>query len=310
MQHFTDYLQSKNLSPATIKEYTRQVNLFISWYGNEDIINVQKKDVLNYLHYLKHQKNYQTISRNNRLLSLRHYFNALIQQEAIQINPTSLIKLRGAKKQRLKNIYTPEELAELADNYYQLYVKTAQEKATSGIRPMLYQKSYYAQVRNYVMLQFFIHQGVTPQEIVKLRTDDINLHKATVTIPSGTQRGKERTLPLHATQTGFLMQYLNEIRPQLANTESDILFLSAQQERTAKQVRVALTKLSRQLKKTDNSFTTFAQLRTSFITYWIQTYGLRKAQYLAGHKSINSTEEYLPNHIEDLAEDISKFNPF
>ena len=46
------------------------------------------------------------------------------------------------------------------------------------------------------------------------------------------------------------------------------------------------------------------------LTYWIRTYGLRKAQYMAVHKSIISTEEYLPNHIEELAEDITKFNTF
>ena len=42
----------------------------------------------------------------------------------------------------------------------------------------------------------------------------------------------------------------------------------------------------------------------------LENFKRRKAQYMAGHKSIVSTEEYLPNHIEDLADDITKFNPF
>ena len=88
MQHFTDYLQSKNLSPMTIKMYTREINLFISWYGMDDIVNVQKKDILNYLSYLKNQKNYQTVTSNHGLIALRHYFDGLIQQEQININPS------------------------------------------------------------------------------------------------------------------------------------------------------------------------------------------------------------------------------
>ena len=73
---------------------------------------------------------------------------------------------------------------------------------------------------------------------------------------------------------------------------------------------VCFLQLTTALKRIDRHFVSLAQIRASLITYWIRTYGLRKAQYMAGHNSIISTEEYLPNHIEELAEDITKFNPF
>ena len=47
MEDFKNYLQQQDKSPVTIKEYARQVSLFISWYGDQDTINVQKKDILN-----------------------------------------------------------------------------------------------------------------------------------------------------------------------------------------------------------------------------------------------------------------------
>jgi len=309
MQHFTDYLQSRDLSPMTIKMYTREINLFISWYGTEDIINVQKKDILNYLNYLKNQKNYQTVTSNHGLIALRHYFDGLKRQDLIQINPTSLIKLRGLKKRRLQYIYNPEELTQLADDFYQLYVKTAQEKITSGARHNTVLKSYYAQMRNYVMFHFLIYQGLTTTEVLNLQLQNIDLHKATITIQT-TTRGNDRTLPLHATQTGALMQYLNEVRPQLAYAESEKVFLPVPQKHATEKPDRILFYLSSKIKRIDRNYKTLAQIRASLITYWIQTYGLRKAQYLAGHKSINSTEEYVPNNIEDLAEDITKFNPF
>lgn len=311
MQEFKTYLQNKNLSSVTIKEYKRQKNLFKNWHNGE-AINCQKKDILEYLSYLKNTKKLQSISRNNALISLRHYFDYLLQQKEIATNPTTLIKLRGLNKRKLKHIYNLEELNSLADNYYQLEVKKAEENLILKANRNTTKNSYLAQVRNYNILQLFIHQGLNTREVLELQTDDIQLHKAIIQIPKGSQRGNARNLPLHATQIGSLMQYINEIRPQLAkNKESNLLFLPTKQsQKPAKNVATALKKLSKALKVIDKQFSNFAQLRASVITYWIKTYGLRKAQYLAGHKSIVSTEEYIPNNIEDLAEDITKFNPF
>lgn len=98
MEDFKNFLRQQGKSPVTIKEYTRQVNLFISWYGDQDTINVQKKDILNYLSYLKHRKNHQAVSSNHALIALRHYLDSLIRQGIICLNPTALIKLRGVKK--------------------------------------------------------------------------------------------------------------------------------------------------------------------------------------------------------------------
>jgi site-specific recombinase XerD len=311
MQTLETYLQGKGLSPITIKEYGRQTALFTKWYGNDDVINCQKKDILDYLSHLKNRKNLQVISRNNALIALRHHFDYLLSQELTASNPTALIKLRGLNKRKLPHTYNTEELTELVDNYYLLEVKQAEENLTLKAKRNTTQNSYLAQMRNYAILQFFTYQGLTTREVLELQTDDIQLHKATVSIPKGTQRGNARTLPLHASQMGALMLYLQKIRPQLANPESGLLFLPVkQQNKPAPTVTTALIKLSAQLKRIDRNFNNFAQLRSSVITHWIKTCGLRKAQYLAGHKSIVSTEEYLPNYIEDLADDMTKFNPF
>lgn len=312
LQTFETYLQSKGLSPATIDRYKRLVVSFEAWYGSEDIINCQKKDILNYLSRLNN-RNLQAISRNNALIALRHCFDYLLSQDLTASNPTALIKLRGLNKRKLHHTCTPEELTELADAYYFLEVKRTQEKQTAGAGQYLFERAYQAKMRNYTMLLFFIHQGLTTKEILRLQTEDIQLNKAMVTIPKGTQRGNARTLPLHATQTGVLMQYLNEIRPRLeTNNTDETLFLPIPKNdpKAKKEAEASFKGFVRQLKRLNKNFSSFEQVRASVITFWIKTQGLRKAQYLAGHKSIVSTEEYLPNYIEDLAEDITKFNPF
>ena len=67
---------------------------------------------------------------------------------------------------------------------------------------------------------------------------------------------------------------------------------------------------TKQVKALDANFLNFKQVRASVITTWLKTQGLRKAQYMAGHRYISTTERYLPNEIAGLIDDISKFNPF
>lgn len=314
MERFVNYLQGNNLSPVTIDRYSREVRGFMAWYGSEDLINCTKGEILNYLSYLK-GKNQQAVTRNHSLIALRHYFDSLISEGAIVGNPTALIKLRGVKKQKLYRTYTPEEMEELADTYYQLEVKRTRDRLgelTTKAGEHLCKRSYLSKIRNYVMLQFFIHQGLRTREVLDLRVDDVMLHKATVHIQDGT-RGKSRTLSLHATQMGSLMQYLNEIRPQLETLHTnDTLFLPIPKNdpRAKKETEANFKGFIKRLKQLDHNFESLAQLRSSVIAYWIESHGLRKAQYMAGHKSITSTEGYQPNNIGELADDISKFNPF
>ena len=312
MEDFTIYLQNKNLSIATIKRYTRLTNFFIEWHNGE-AINCQKAAILDYLGYLKNNTNQQTISRNNTLIALRHYFDYLIAKNSIVQNPTSFIRLRGTQKHKLHYIYNFEELNTLADRYYQLEVKRTQENLKAGVGEHFFKRSYLAKVRNHTMLLFFIHQGLHTREILRLQIEDIQLQKASVIIRKGKIRGNARTLPLQATQIGALIQYINEIRPQLETPQTDnILFLPIQKKdpKAKKTTQANFKGFIKTLKQLDTNFSSLVQLRASVITLWIKTYGLRKAQYFAGHKSISSTEEYIPNNIEDLAENITKFNPF
>jgi integrase len=71
----------------------------------------------------------------------------------------------------------------------------------------------------------------------------------------------------------------------------------------------ALSHLRRKMKAIDRNFVNFRQIRASVITNWLKTEGLRKAQYLAGHRTVQSTERYQPNNLENLIEDIAKHHP-
>lgn len=307
MKDFISYMESKNHAQSTQKSYLKYVELFLNWY-NQDPINCTKKDILDYLAYLKKHTRQQNISRRSSLTALNHYFNALMQAETINHNPAQRIKMRGTNKKHLYKIYTPDELTGLADNFYHVFISGFDDSYMKY--PAKKQKSFLSRHRNYTMLTFLLFQGLPTAELSQIKLNDIDLQKARLTLNNGETI---RNLPINATQMGAIISYINQIRPQLLDfcgIETHRLFFSLSARQHDKTFSSPLRKLTKQVKSIDRNFVNFAQTRTSVITYWIQTEGLRKAQYLAGHRNIVSTEMYLPNDLNELINDIQRFNPF
>jgi site-specific recombinase XerD len=303
MKEFINYMESKNHAKSTQNAYLKSVNLFLRWY-KADPINCTKKEILDYLAYLKRHTKQQNVSRKNVCIALNHYFTALLQAGIIDKNPVAFIKMRGTQKKQLYKIYTPEELTQLADNFYAVFISGFDDSYMKF--PAKKERSFLSRHRNYAMLTFLLFQGLTTKELPQINLNDIDLNKARLIL-------NNRTLPIQASQMGALIHYINNIRPlflEHCEAETDKLFFSLSAEQYDKTFSKPLRKLTKQVKSIDGNFVNFAQTRTSVITHWIQAEGLRKAQYLAGHKHIVSTENYLPNDLNSLMNDIQRFNPF
>jgi site-specific recombinase XerD len=302
-------MERKNHAQRTQTAYIKLVENFLQWY-KYDPLNCTKKDILDYLAYLKKHTKQQNVSRRSSITALNHYFTALLQAGITDKNPVAFIKMRGANKKKLYKIYTPEELIQLADNFYHVFISGFDDSYMKY--PTKKERSFLSRHRNYTMLTFLLFQGLPTTELPQISINDINLAKAKIII-KGSKKGAERTLPIQATQMGTLINYINSIRPlflEHCEVETDKLFFSLSAEQYDKTFSKPLRKLTKQVKSIDNNFVNFAQTRTSVITHWIQTEGLRKAQYLAGHRNIASTEMYLPNDLNELMNDIQRFNPF
>lgn len=271
MIKFRAFLQSKNIQPDTIKKYIRKVELF-ELYSKKELDEVKKKDVLDYLTHLQVDKNLSNASRQKILGVLKHFYQHLMEENEIAVNPTQLLHLRGTKKKILYKILTIEQLHEFMD---------------------LHHLTFKDQIRNNLLLSLHLYQGIQINEWKALKISDIDLIKGTIYIAS-TTRTNARKLHLQPIQIGLLYSYL-----QGRNEPEMPLFL----DKPAMQIR------RQKLRKLYPFFSDFAQIRSSLITYWIQTEGLRKAQYKAGHRYISSTEAYICNDLESLKDDISKFHP-
>ncbi|QMU63607.1 MAG: tyrosine-type recombinase/integrase [Flavobacteriaceae bacterium] len=312
MQDFINYLQTKNHAEITQKKYTKSVADFLKWFTKEDI-NTTKKDVLEYLSYLKKNLHQTNSRRKGDLTALRHYFTFLQQNDLIATNPTNFLKIRGARKKTLYNIYSFAELEQLNDNFYHNFIRNFNYNKYVGENDR--ERSLLCRERNYCMLGMLVYQGLLTKELKKIKLTDLDLNKATLKIQKA-KKSNGRTIVLNATQIGVLINYTQQIRPKIANLynqETEQLFLSypiSNEKNNIQDFRGVVQYLAKQVKKIDSNFLNFKQLRASVITNWIKNEGLRKAQYLAGHRYISSTESYKVNDLESLTDDIAKHHPF
>ena len=301
-EDFIKYLESKDYAISTQKDSVHQTKLFLNWVGKEDI-QITKSDILDYLEYLKNQRNNANPTRQTVLIAIRRYFDYLFENEIIAKNPAGTLKMRGTQIKKLYHTYTNDDLDMLYDNFYSVYILGFEPNKYMGKDTIEYVK--LKRGRNFAALGILLYQGLHTNELKNIKLEDIDLNKAKIKIPSSEQ-AHARTLPLKATQIGGLIQYIQQIRPKLVELYNDTDYLL---EFEKQGIFDAVSHLKNMMKKIDRNFVNFRQIRASVITNWLKTEGLRKAQYLAGHRTIQSTENYQPNNLENLIEDIAKHHP-
>lgn len=286
--NYNQYLQQKNIIPNSIKRYEREIKKYTTWLKTLDKIDLQatQKDLLNYLQYIKEKRNLSNATQSRILVMLKSYYKYLAQTQGIK-NITAFIKIRGVKKVQIKHILTNTEVEQLCEAYY---YHTQQYKPTN--RKLRYYKNQQHLLQGYyITLTLFAQQALTTHEVLQLTKQSFDLHKGTIHIQAHL-KGSERTLKLEASQIGSI-----------------IAFYSIDQNALLMPNKNHFEKVSLILKTFTPKYKHFTQLRATKIVEWIKAHGLRKAQVLAGHKNINSTEKYIPNDIQSLQNDMANFHP-
>lgn len=294
--NFEQYLQQKGIIPKTIARHEREVKKYENWLQNKHDKtpeNATKKDLLNYLQHIKENRNLTNATQNGILQKLKNYYGYLAKEYGIN-NISNFIKIRGIDRKHIRQLFTPDELELLCDAYYY----HTQEYQPNNRELYFYPDHKKLLQSRYIALTLVAYQGLQVQEIEALTQTDFNLRKATVKIHAG-RTGAARTLPLDASQIGILMQFFNE------ENEQPLIPNRNQLESLSKTLKELTLKPSTNITR----FEDFRQIRTSKIVHWLKLYGLRKAQYLAGHKNITSTEKYLANNVETLQNELDNFHP-
>ena len=271
IEGFKEYLHEKKFIPHTIRKYAARVGHLIAWIKEENIKEINYPHLLTYVRYLQ-SKEENTVLINARLLAIRHYFDYENESGNSYLNP-----VRGhnpaenlqLKGTRKKILHDYLEKQEL-ENLYENY--QGKEKA---------------------MLGLMIYQGLKAAELERVEALHFDLKKGTIYIPASKKAGS-RLMKLEVLQ-------LYEIT-QLAENKKEEYLLGTD-------LKNRIHALFKKLKKTKPKLRNAHQLRGSLIVHWIQTKGLRQAQYMAGHTTIAGTEKYRQVDLKDLQQRINEYHP-
>lgn len=290
---FADSLLAKGFSNSTISRYLRDAHRFETWAKQENMppATVRYNDLL---YYLKTQrKELQQNTRAAHLNGLKHYFDYQQSQGIITDNPVSHIHIKGIRGKRLYHILSRQELETL----YATFPLPEEDN-----------RHYPVAQRNKVMLGFMVYQGLGTRDLTQLSVKDISLQEGRLHI-AGTRQSNARDLPLEAAQMVHLISYLMQTRKKITKQipgSTKQLFVSTG---AGTKLHNTISGLMPQLQKISPNVSSIRQLRVSVIVHWLNTYNLRKVQYLAGHRFISSTEAYRLNDLDNMQDDISRYHP-
>jgi site-specific recombinase XerD len=250
---------------------------------------IDYKTFLKYIEQLK-KTAIKTSTIKSYIGSLKIYFNYLQEENYRADNPITNINIKGTVKTIVSNLLTADELEDL---YYSYETKNQD----------------VAKKRNKIMIGLLVYQGLKVNELEQLKEEHIELYKGKIHIPR-TTKSNGRTLELKPWQLMELMEYVQQIRPQLLTNNrqptTDNFFISIDGNSSLNNV---MSRINKELKLINYSYQNAIQIRNSVIVNWLKIHNLRKAQYLAGHRYISSTERYKQDNLESLHEMINTFHP-
>lgn len=276
---FKEKLENKGYAQGTILGYVNRLALYEEWCKQKKTISNERKLAFLYLKHLQKQtSNYRTINRELQPLKLYYKFFR-------KTNPFYNLYIKKTEEKIKTNLFSKSELEEIYDEFPQ--------------------NTIY-QIRDKILLGFYIFQGVKSSEVKNIEINDLDLIGYKILL-KGDKRTNTRKIGLNIKQIILLTDYINIHRKKLVGRKKleDLIFISKSKHSKQNQ----LQRLSEKLRTRVYGFEALYQIRTSVIHNWVKEYDLRKAQYLSGHRHISTTEKFVVKDIKALQEAIDSFFP-
>lgn len=285
MSSFEEYRNKNGYSAKSIRVQNSHVNRLKNWCINQNI-NLEEISYNQALQFIDSERQRGILNQSiiREINSIRIYFDYLLESEKVKQNIFRRVKIRNSGKKVIPETLTPEQL----ETIYQRFLNLPQWEHRTKTAKELHK-------RNIVLLGLLVYQGLTSGETAKLETTHINLAEGKIYIPS-TRKSNARTLKLQANQILPIKNYIEEFNPK------PYLFSSKKQSDM-------ICNIVSQAKKLSPEIIDSRQIRASVIMNWLKQYNIRQVQYMAGHKSIRSTEQYRSQDLSDLTKQLELFHP-
>jgi site-specific recombinase XerD len=284
-----DYL-NQSLRESTAKAYYYEITRFVK--SNHNVALYDYRKLMEYVEILR--KKYAPNTIQKMITVLKTYYDYLIETEQRKDNPARAVQLLDYKNNpiQLQDLFCEKELEILLEPRQERYVFLAK--------------------RNQIIMSLLVCQALKIDEIIKLKTGDIDLKKAQLKV-TGTALTNDRILPLKAQQIFLFHTYLQEDRLRLLGfskeSRPDLDSFILDKKGTALQKNNLFT-LIHFYQKIINKKLTGGIIRQSVIANLLNKgTDLRIVQEFAGHKYLDSTEKYRETGLKALKTAIEKHHP-
>lgn len=270
MKNIEDYelflKTEKKLGNNTIDSYILDIIKFYEWNNNSDITYMSKKQILEYISYLRSYLNEKSINRH--ISSLKGFYLYLVDNNIIHESPLEEIYSLKTKKTLPKYLSVEE-----VDRLLNINLKT----------PFDY--------RNKAMLEVMYATGLRVSELVGLCFSNIDFENSLIRVNG--KGKKERIVPLGEIAQYYLKIYINDYRSKLLNKNNyDLIFLNNHGKPISRQGFNFILNNIRKEVKIDKDITPHT-LRHSFATHLLERGAdIRSIQEMLGHENISTTNIY------------------
>jgi integrase/recombinase XerC len=300
VEQFLEHLRyERNVSEHTLRNYAIDLGQFLEHLAPADPATGARREVdvkqidhitirewLSALHAA--QKKKTSIAR--KLAALRTFFQFLIREGAVELNPAKLVSTPRLEK-KLPNHLSVEDAVR--------FIETPDTETDLGRRDR-------------AILEFLYGTGVRVSELTKLNLRDIDFRNKTVRVMG--KRRKERVVPFGDPALHALMHYLEVRQRFLQNApvgerDEEAVFLNYQG------TRITTRSVGRMVDKYIDICAGIHNisphsLRHSFATHLLDSGAdLRDIQELLGHARLSTTQIYTHVSMEKLIEVYDKAHP-
>ena len=295
-QFFQHLRYERNVSPHTLRNYLSDLGQFrehLFKIDKRDDIPVSEIDHLTIREWMAelHSENKKKTSIARKLASLRTFFQFLVREGVLEMNPAKLVATPKIQR-KLPDTLSMEDAVR--------FIETPDLNTDLGRRDR-------------AILEFLYATGMRVGELVKLNLKDIDFREKLVRVTG--KRKKQRILPFGEPALQALMYYLNEARPIFLNNcpptqrDEDAVFLNYQGTRiTTRSVGRMVDKYIKQC--AEISDISPHSLRHSFATHLLDSGAdLRDIQELLGHARLSTTQIYTQVSMEKLIEVYDNAHP-
>lgn len=283
------YQKGYGLAGTTRRRNRYLVGRFLRWLKGMDIRDVKKEDIAKYRTYLQAMKSrftkkkLQPASIESEMSTIKGFFDYLTKYELILINPVEGLRFREPGVQRLRAIFSLQDIEQFLDSI---------ETTTPWGQ------------RDRALFELMYSSGLRVSEALKLECESVNLEERTALIKNGKGK-KDRYVPFSETALFFILKYLKDGRRKQERMIRDpvkrqYMFLGQKGHVVYRSVSIMFGRYIKACGFKNKNYTIHSIRHATGTHLLANGASIRYVQELLGHEDLKTTQLYTRPSLENI----------